>query len=1210
MISSMIVAAIVIINPDITSIPSKFYTTREAISLEESMLGELSPNDFPCYWLQPQPQVYSEQNSNTTTQLNEIPPNDELIFEDSKNLNLLTIPSVGQAISNDNQANKSFQINYGTFFNNFKPKLTALISNTSLISSIEIQGYKISPNKRYLLIWIARKKQFRYSSTAKYFLYDIKLDLISILSTNQQQTMGDTLNDTPKQQVNSYENLDSASQFLNYYDEGNQFTRFQLVDWIQNTTDPNQESLVLIQNNDIYLLNLNINQEINSPIRLTFTGRSGEIFNGIPDWLYEEEILSDTPAYQVSQKADTLAYMSFNDSLVDVMAFTIYGSSEQILPRAQRIRYPKAGRVNPIVSVHLIVDLNNSNNNNERHNIKLKLPIDLSTQQHYINRIRWLNNDKLALIWLNRNQNESYIVICSRDNNWECEKNLHLKAKDGWLDMSDDLYPLNSDHYLAIILKHEGDDVGSFKHIAKVSIKEKNSFVYLTSGRKEVLNINGIDEKKSVVYYTSTVKNEPGQRQLFWANLDGINNDDLSQSQSAEDDKNDRCITCAHYPDECLFNHVKMSPSTRSYIFECLGPGIPRIELRSILVNNKQSINDDNNDNKNNNLDNNNPKIRLLKPLTLSEKSLELSNNFDSDTTHEQFKSSSLESNNFPTTITNNRLELPTTFSKVVQRTDNNNNQAAPIVDNTLLWTIENNQALKDKLTNNKAMPLTMRLKVPITNTSYFANVIMLLPPQLGPTNTFRALKSVNNLVANSNLRTSRSAILSSSNSIEQALHAYFTPDSISDYTNKLISVQKYPMVVDVYAGPGSQRVDYRFHVNFGHYLASSRRIIYVMIDGRGSGYEGTKRLYELYHKFGTVEIEDQIEVAAYLTRNYSFIDPNKVAIWGWSYGGYAAAMALAKSNSRALRNIQDKLNYTTPNNSKLVWSKQQNQLYSPFIDQSSRTPLSLLQNNDVTNKQTNINYSPIKGVFECAISVAPVTNWIYYDTTYTERFMSSPYLNDQYDNIQPNDHLQATSSSSSSYLNNNNKVSSSGSNQIGIVSNLHGHLQPIEDDKQKQNILSIDRLATSKWKPLNKTIETHPSLIDLVIQSSSSSSLPSAQQQKQPLPSLASPLTTTTTSRDKMNSFDLNDRYKTASLLEHIGNIDKKRFLLIHGTADDNVHFQQSIMLMKRLIQKNIMYETRLYPDQDHSIANKADKIHLGSTLSNFFSECFDMAY
>lgn len=173
MISSMIVAAIVIINPDITSIPTKLFSSREAISLEEAMLGELSPNDFSYQWLQPQSQVLEPAADSDY-----VPAYDELIFEDSKNLNLLTTPS------NDKSINKSSEFEFDDSFNKFKPKLTTLISNTSLISSIEIQGYKVSPSKRYLLIWVARKKIFRYTSTAKYFLYDMKRDLISILSTN------------------------------------------------------------------------------------------------------------------------------------------------------------------------------------------------------------------------------------------------------------------------------------------------------------------------------------------------------------------------------------------------------------------------------------------------------------------------------------------------------------------------------------------------------------------------------------------------------------------------------------------------------------------------------------------------------------------------------------------------------------------------------------------------------------------------------------------------------------------------------------------------------------------------------------------------------------------------------------------------------------------------------------------------------------------
>lgn len=108
----------------------------------------------------------------------------------------------------------------------------------------------------------------------------------------------------------------------------------------------------------------------------------------------------------------------------------------------------------------------------------------------------------------------------------------------------------------------------------------------------------------------------------------------------------------------------------------------------------------------------------------------------------------------------------------------------------------------------------------------------------------------------------------------------------------------KYPLLIHVYGGPGSQNVNEQFKMNFGKYLAGSRDIIFAYVDGRGSGYQGEAHKYELYHKLGTVEVEDQIEAARYLRDNMPYINRNAIGIWGWSYGGYATAMALAKDNT------------------------------------------------------------------------------------------------------------------------------------------------------------------------------------------------------------------------------------------------------------------------------------------------------------------------
>ena len=105
---------------------------------------------------------------------------------------------------------------------------------------------------------------------------------------------------------------------------------------------------------------------------------------------------------------------------------------------------------------------------------------------------------------------------------------------------------------------------------------------------------------------------------------------------------------------------------------------------------------------------------------------------------------------------------------------------------------------------------------------------------------------------------------------------------------------QKYPVLVYVYGGPGSQRVDPVWGVSWDDYLSTNYGIVCVCIDGRGSGFQSTEYLFQLYHTLGTVEVEDQIAVTRQLLERFQFLDASRVGIWGWSYGGYATLMTLA----------------------------------------------------------------------------------------------------------------------------------------------------------------------------------------------------------------------------------------------------------------------------------------------------------------------------
>lgn len=100
------------------------------------------------------------------------------------------------------------------------------------------------------------------------------------------------------------------------------------------------------------------------------------------------------------------------------------------------------------------------------------------------------------------------------------------------------------------------------------------------------------------------------------------------------------------------------------------------------------------------------------------------------------------------------------------------------------------------------------------------------------------------------------------------------------------------------YSGPGTQLVTDKWRIDWNTYLAGTKDYIVTQIDGRGSSGQGYQLLYEVYRRLGTVEVSDQLEVAEYLRDSLHFVDKRRVGIWGWSYGGYTAALAMASPTS------------------------------------------------------------------------------------------------------------------------------------------------------------------------------------------------------------------------------------------------------------------------------------------------------------------------
>lgn len=220
---------------------------------------------------------------------------------------------------------------------------------------------------------------------------------------------------------------------------------------------------------------------------------------------------------------------------------------------------------------------------------------------------------------------------------------------------------------------------------------------------------------------------------------------------------------------------------------------------------------------------------------------------------------------------------------------------------------------------------------------------------------------------------------------------------------------KKYPLFMYQYSGPGSQQVSNTWDTGNGlwfNHLVQKGYIV-ACVDGRGTGYKGAKFKKTTYLNLGKYEIEDQIAAAKWFGKQ-SYIDKDRIGIFGWSFGGYMASLAMTKGAD----------------------------------------------------------------VFKTGIAVAPVTNWRYYDSVYTERFLRTP--------------------------------------------------------------------------------------------------------------------------QENAKGYDENSPTEFAKLL-------KGKFLLIHGTADDNVHFQNSMEFSEALIQNKKQFEFMAYPDKDHGIYGGNTRPQLYQKMTDF---------
>lgn len=138
---------------------------------------------------------------------------------------------------------------------------------------------------------------------------------------------------------------------------------------------------------------------------------------------------------------------------------------------------------------------------------------------------------------------------------------------------------------------------------------------------------------------------------------------------------------------------------------------------------------------------------------------------------------------------------------------------------------------------------------------------------------------------------------------------------------------EKYPLLLVQYNGPNHQEVLNSWDIDWEQTLAAEGYVV-ACVDTRGTGARGEAFRKCTYQRLGKQESNDMIDVAKWFGTQ-SYIDANRIGLWGWSYGGFMTTLCMCKSD-----------------------------------------------------------------IFKMGISVAGVSNWKYYDTAYSERYMRTPEEN------------------------------------------------------------------------------------------------------------------------------------------------------------------------------------------------------------------------
>ncbi|OJD11494.1 hypothetical protein AJ78_07748 [Emergomyces pasteurianus Ep9510] len=374
--------------------------------------------------------------------------------------------------------------------------------------------YFVKPDLSAVLWATNHTKRYRHSYLADYFIQDVETHELTPLDEHQQ---GDV----------------------------------QYAVW-----SPVGNTVAYARGNNIYIWNGR------SSAQATWDG-GPDIFNGVPDWVYEEEIFEDRYAMWFSPDGQYLAFLRFDETDVPTIKIPFYMDEEfepAINPREESIRYPRVSQPNPKVQFHLLYV-------RSRKDYVVATDTFFPPDELIIAEVAWVTENHKNVLFraFNRVQDQEKIVLV--DAYYTTGSVVHERdGTDGWLENTkaityigkakNDKTEEGKTYYVDI------SDMSGWAHVYMFPV-EGGHPIQLTSGNWEVTDIVSVDKERELIYFLST-KRHRTERHLYSVSYSTL------ETKALVDDE-----VSAYWS-------ASFSSKGRYYILTYGGPDVPYQELYSI----------------------------------------------------------------------------------------------------------------------------------------------------------------------------------------------------------------------------------------------------------------------------------------------------------------------------------------------------------------------------------------------------------------------------------------------------------------------------------------------------------------------------------------------------------------------------------------------------------------------------------------------------